>query len=319
MKLSELVNYYNQLDAMSIVPTHELFSTHSQKIFYEITRQQIQFTALTTQLVDHGKNIVDSFQQYEQVLINLKQHVKNLITESEKTWFVESYRLYDEEMSSETVEEIQARTVKNISEDTENFYLARISKYASWKHAAIILRPGFEPYINHMVGCDPLYIIDTRHELLEPVLAQHNEIYRQRLRPYVISERENQQMLYQLPDSQFGFVLAYNFFNFRPFEVIRRYLQEIYTKLQPGGVLAMTINDCDRDKAVMLVEQHFCCYTPGYLVCDLAQSLGYELILTWNDGGPSTWLELKKPGNFESIRGGQTLAKTIPKPIAESK
>ena len=81
----------------------------------------------------------------------------------------------------------------------------------------------------------------------------------------------------------------------------------------------MTINDCERDKAVMLVEQHFCCYTPGYLVCDLAESLGYEIILTWNDKGPSTWLELKKPGNFESVRGGQTLAKPIPKPVAESK
>jgi SAM-dependent methyltransferase len=319
MKLSTLVNYYNQLDSLSIVPTHDLFTQQSKKIFHEINSQPLQPDELLAQLTACEKTVADSFQQYEQLLSHTKQQVKNLITESEKSWFVESYRLYDEEMSSETVEEIQARTIKNISEDTKNFYLARIAKYNSWKHAAIILRPGFEPYLNHMVGCDPLYVVDTRHELLEPALSQHNEVYQQRLRPYVVSEREDQQILCQLPNNQIGFVLAYNFFNFRPFEIIRRYLQEIYTKLQPGGVLAMTINDCERDKAVMLVEQHFCCYTPGYLVCDLAESLGYEIILTWNDLGPSTWLELKKPGNFESVRGGQTLAKTIPKPVAESK
>jgi SAM-dependent methyltransferase len=114
-------------------------------------------------------------------------------------------------------------------------------------------------------------------------------------------------------------VFAYNFFNFRPFEVLRQYLTEIYQKLRPGGILIMTFNDCDRAKAVMLVEQHYCCYTPGYLVRELAQSLGYEIAFAWTDQGPSTWLELRKPGERPGLRGGQALAKILPKPIAESK
>ena len=37
------------------------------------------------------------------------------------------------------------------------------------------------------------------------------------------------------------------------------------------------------------------------------------------DNSASVWLEVKKPGTLKSLRGGQALAKILPKPIAESK
>ena len=144
-------------------------------------------------------------------------------------------------------------------------------------------------------------------------MSLFNEQYQNRLRTYTINERQDTAVLNKLPDGQFGLVFAYNFFNFKPFEVIKKYFAEIYQKLRPGGIFALTFNDCDRDKGVMLVEQHFCCYTPGYLVRELAQSIGFEIVFSWTDGGPTTWLELRKPGEFESLRGGQALAKVIPK------
>jgi hypothetical protein len=183
----------------------------------------------------------------------------------------------------------------------------------------MIIRPGRETFINDLLALDPLYLVDESHDLLQPAMNQFNEQFQQRLRPYTIQERSGEAILGQLPKSQFGLVFAYNFFNFRPFEVLRQYLTEIYQKLKPGGMLVMTFNDCDRAKAVMLVEQHYCCYTPGYLVRELAQSLGYEIAFSWTDQGPTTWLELRKPGEQYSLRGGQALAKIMPKPIAESK
>jgi hypothetical protein len=81
----------------------------------------------------------------------------------------------------------------------------------------------------------------------------------------------------------------------------------------------ITINDCDRDKAVDLVERHFCCYTPGSLVEHMVQSIGFEIEFKWHHDGPSTWLELRRPGQLHTLRGGQTLAKILPKPVAESK
>jgi SAM-dependent methyltransferase len=150
-------------------------------------------------------------------------------------------------------------------------------------------------------------------------LESFNEGYRRRLRPYTILERQDGEILANLPDNQFGFIFAYNFFNFKPFEVIRKYLKEMHTKLRPGGVLAMSFNDCDSSKGVDLVERHFCCYTPGYLIIELANSIGYQLIFTQNDGGPSTWVEFQKSGTITSLRAGQALAKILPKPVAKSK
>ena len=120
-------------------------------------------------------------------------------------------------------------------------------------------------------------------------------------------------MLDFLPGNQFGLCLAFNFFEFTPIEVIEQYLTAIFNKLRPGGVLAMTFNDCDRAHCVALVEKNFCFYTPGRRVKDIARSIGYRQMFEWTDAGNLTWLELRKPGELKSIRGGQTLAKIIQK------
>jgi hypothetical protein len=90
----------------------------------------------------------------------------------------------------------------------------------------------------------------------------------------------------------------------------------MFDKLRPGGTGIVTNNDCDRAPGVMLVEQKWCYYTPLNLILDYCRSIGYIIEFQWTDGGSSTWIELIKPGNLESIRGGQTLATIVPKPIA---
>jgi hypothetical protein len=318
MKLSELVNYINQLDTLSTKDTAQRVDIELSKITHVVSSSSIQLEQFHTLLAQRQTEIDVALSQYESDLTALKHTLRELIATTEKPWFSESYRLYEQEMLHETTQYILDRRPE-ISADTLQFYRTRLTRYNSWHHAAMIIRPGREPFIHDLLASDPLYLVDESHDLLEPALGQFNEQYQQRLRPYTIQERSSETILGQLPKNQFGLVFAYNFFNFRPFEVLRQYLTEIYQKLRPGGVLVMTFNDCDRAKAVMLVEQHFCCYTPGYLVRELAQSLGYEIAFSWNNQGPSTWLELRKPGERPSLRGGQALAKIIPKPVAKSK
>jgi hypothetical protein len=312
MKLSDLVNYQMELDAMSAVSIQQRADIDLEKITYIVAHQSIQLAEHANTLQHKHKEIQQTFDAFENNLNQLKAELKQLIVATEKPWFAESYRLYEQEMIHESVEYILNRQ-PNITNETQQFYCTRIMRYNSWHHPAMIIRPGKETYINHLLASDPLYLVDESHDLLQPAISQFNPLYQQRLRPYSINERNSDNILDKLPNEQFGFVLAYNFFNFRPFEIIRKYLAEIYQKLRPGGVVAMTFNDCDRAKGVMLVEQHFCCYTPGYLVRELAQSLGYEVVFSWTDQGPTTWLELRRPGNFNSLRGGQALAKIIPK------
>lgn len=312
MKLSELVNYRCQLDALSTIALTKTTDMELAKITHTVATQAIQVKSFADTLQQRQQDIVNSFTRFEHELENLKQELKLLIADTETPWFAESYKLYEQGMVHETAEYILNRRPE-ISEETDKFYRTRIVRYNSWKHPAMILRPGRETYISELVASDPLYLVDESHELLEPAMSLFNEQYQSRLRPYTINERNSPEILTKLPDGQFGLVLAYNFFNFRPFEMIKKYLAEIYQKLRPGGILAMTFNDCDRNKGVMLVESHFCCYTPGYLVRELAQSLGYEIEFSWTDQGPTTWLELRRPGQFDSLRGGQALAKIIPK------
>ena len=75
----------------------------------------------------------------------------------------------------------------------------------------------------------------------------------------------------------------------------------------------MTYNDCDRMPGVVLAESHYACYTPGRLITTLAESIGFDRIYSWHDNGPATFLEIRKPGELESLRGGQSLAKIVPK------
>jgi SAM-dependent methyltransferase len=216
-------------------------------------------------------------------------------------------------MCYETTEYILKRS-NPISTESRITLQTRLLNYTDWQYAGMVIRPALETFIYDMVSFDPLYIIDESYELLEPTINKFPEQYRRRLRPYAINERQPDPIMLKIPDGQFGMCLVYHLFNFRPLEIIKRYLVEIFQKLKPGGILIMTFNDCDRETAVMLVEQHFACYTPGYLVKNLVVSLGYEILYSWHDSGPSTWLELRKPGTLTTVKGGQSFAKVVAYP-----
>jgi SAM-dependent methyltransferase len=310
MKLSKLVAYRNQLDALSSVPPLKTANLELDKILHLVDTESTLMTSFTHDLNKQYANIQQAFTKFEDDLNNLKSQLKQKIATAERPWFQESYTLYEGELSQGAESILELRKPNTL--DTAPFQL-RLSQYANWKYPALIIRPGLETFIENMVAYDPLYLVDLSHDYLAPAMNKFNQQYQNRLRPYVVSENLDQDILAKIPNDQFGMCLAYNYFNFRPFEILKKYLAEIYQKLKPGGILAFTFNDCDRSSAVQLVENYYCCYTPGYLVRELAVSMGYEIIYSWNDPGPTTWLELKKPGELASLKGGQTLAKIVPK------
>lgn len=313
MKLSELVAYKNQLDALSSVPTLKTANLDLDKVLHLLeTRSDLATYNLTTQY----SNIQTAFSNFEDSLNNLKSQLNQKIAEAEKSWFQQSYVLYENETNESAEYILNLRKSNTLVTDP---FQTRLNQYANWKYSALIIRPGLETFIENMVAYDPLYLIDLSYDYLAPAMNKFNQQYQNRLRPYVIREELDQEILLKIPNNQFGMCLAYNYLNFRPFEVLKKYLSEIYQKLKPGGIFAFTFNDCDRASAVMLVENYYCCYTPGYLVRELAISMGYEIVYSWNDPGPTTWIELKKPGELTSLKGGQSLAKILPNPVAKSK
>jgi hypothetical protein len=312
MKLSDLVAYKTALDKLTARTTHREIELSLGKITHLVDAQSIQLGDFKQQLESQYNTIYSNIDQFEHTLVQLKKEIQTQIELAEKPWFQESYRLYDQEMRNDSVDHILNRR-PILTEDTENYLRVRIQNYVDWQHPGMIIRPGIEKFVEDMVGYDPLYLVDQEHDLLVPAFDRFPEEYQRRLRLYTVRENVDSEILDKIPHSQFGFCLAYNFFEFKPFEIVRKYMTEVYQKLKPGGTFIMTFNDCDRDKAVKLAEQRYACYTPGSLVRELATTIGYTQNFSWDNDGPTTWLELRKPGVLTSLRGGQSLAKIIKK------
>lgn len=310
MKLSDLIAYRNELARLDPAVTQSRASQDLAQIEFVAGRVS-DFDDQTQRLTQHNHNVQKAFEDYQSELERFKRDVQARIDQEEKYWFQESYRLFNQEMVHESVDYILDRRCV-ISPEIYEIFRARLGVYADWQRPGMIIRPGREDWIKHLVGLDPLYILDQDLDLLKPALESFPELYQARLRKYLIDERSGQPMLKRVPDNQIGLCLVYYFFNFRPMEVIKQYLAEIFTKLRAGGMLFLTFNDCDNEKAVKLVEQHFCCYTPGSLVQDLARSLGYDVVFKHPLDGASTWLELRKPGDFNTMRGGQAITRVLP-------
>ena len=312
MKLSDLVAYKTALNKLTARTAQREIELSLGKITHLVDAQSIRLGDFKQQLDNQYNTVYSNIDQFEYTLNQLKNEIQTQIEIAEKPWFQESYRLYDQEMRNDSVEHILNRR-PILTEDTENYLRVRIQNYVDWQHPGMIIRPGVEKFIEDIVGYDPLYLVDQEHELLMPAFDRFPEEYQRRLRLYTVRENVDSEILDKIPHSQFGFCLAYNFFEFKPFEIVRKYMTEVYHKLKPGGTFIMTFNDCDRDKAVKLAEQRYACYTPGSLVRELATTIGYTQNFSWDNDGPTTWLELRKPGVLTSLRGGQSLAKIIKK------
>lgn len=312
MKLSSLINYRVHLESLSPRDDKILVESHIGPSLHYIRNHDLQFDDHTTRLIKQYDDVQQSFVNYSTMISDLQNEIKKLIDQIEPRYFIESYQIYNREFINDTSKYILERKL-SLSEAAKDHIHARIRRHGNWQHSGMIIRPGLENWIDDLVGCDPLYLVDRDMELLEPTLEKFNDQYRRRLRTYFLNNTNDNQALSMIPDRQFAFCLVYFFFNFMPLEVIKNYLIEIHDKLKPGGTLIFTFNNCDLPNGVDLVERHFMCYTPGKMLLSLAESIGYEISHTYQIDGACTWVEVQKSGTLTTLRGGQSLAEIIPK------
>ena len=344
MKLSEIVGFKNQLD---LLPTVESIKITTEldllKIKYLLESKDIVSDEQLQELVKNKSNLQQSFDQIALTISKIKNYITEIIAQKEIEYYEDSYQFYKKSVDvnkgygysrednditffdvfgvlrhvSSNVKndhknlinnEILSRNL-NILDSVKNIIISRILSYADWHYPAAIIRPSCENFINHLVASDPLYLIDEHKDLLLPAMNKFNQQYQNRLRPYVIDESTDTDILDQLPNNQFSFFLVYNYFDYKPLDIIKLYLKEIFEKLRPGGTLGITFNDCDYAGAVSRVENRAGYYTPGRMIVEHCAKIGYKEIFKLANNESSTWVELQKPGILTSTRGGQTLAK----------
>ena len=319
MHLANLVLLSNRLENLTLENLRQETQLKFDYVMHETdVPQEGVDPAFRDNLTSLNENIHLTFGQFENELNRYKHEVQTLIDQEGIKWFQTSSAIYEQQLETRNAQQPEAVDAHRnkpvvLDEETEKVLTTRVAYYADWHYPAMIIHPMMEAFIHNMVSNDPLYLVDESYYLLNPTAEQWEDTYKNRLRLHLIEESFDQLILEKIPNRQLGFCLAYNYLNYRPYEIIKKYLSEIYEKLKPGGVFAMTFNDCDRYQALQLVEQHITCYTPGSLVKGWAEYIGFEEIFEFRDDSASVWVEFKKPGTLTSLRGGQALARIIPK------
>ena len=313
MILSELVDYLNQLDSVAAMPLHAQAREGIDRALHVITNHTaVNWGKKYNAVIENGRQLDTVYHDWTHNVNVLRSHARNLVAELEPEYYRESTRLWQQEMVHETVDYQLDRCLNLIPADHEAV-LGRVLRWSDWQYPGMILGPRRHDWITHLVGLDPLYLVDTDQALLEPAVKRFKPQYQQRMRTYVVPERQPRQILANLPDNQFSLVFAYDFFNYRPFELVCKWLSEIFHKLRPGGTVFFTFNDCDWAHAVALTERHFMCYTPGHRVAQHLRDVGFEIEQHQRGQADVYWIEARRPGQLDTMRAGQNLAKIVAK------
>ena len=258
------------------------------------------------QLLGNADTFKKAYTDIRSQINDIRQSIHNRLIELDQQHLITSYDTWHGGEAHAMSHAILNRR-HIIDPITENILGVRLKIKTSWQWPALVIRPFHAWHVDSMVACDPLYFADTDSDLLAATDTWFTPEYQRRLCKYQFDEQSTH-MLAKLPDSQFGLIYAAFFLNFRPIEMIKRYLSEVLFLLRPGGYFVFTFNNCDTISGAQLFERFSGSYTPGRLVKAEAEKIGYEVVYEFSDAGATSWLELRKPGKLNSIRAGQTLA-----------
>lgn len=310
MTLQDIVAFCNQLAKINVQTDSQNTVRALEAIVYTVTNSKVQSQDLAQQLDRQFQDIRQDLHNFDKIIATIHSNLVTVLAANDQRCIDQDCERYKIELDIETVDMIQNRAVTQTTAGLEKL-TARIKLLADWRMPGMIFRPTAEAWMQDLVTLDPLYIVDHDQALLQPFMAQFNELYQRRLRPYVLDKHIDAGVLSQLPDDQYGLILAYNFLNYKPLPLMKIYLSEILKKLRPGGTLLFTFNDCDIAQNMGLWERMFMMYQPWRLLKPYLDELAVEIVSVNHDGGDMVWAEVRRLGQLVSLRGAQTLAKIV--------
>lgn len=263
--------------------------------------------------VQYLDRLIDQLHQMQQAcdvpvaeLADRLGQVNNQINHTVHELFFNNYEL---EERKGTVDSVRAHRRLVMSADVEHVVKQRILLYTSWRYPALEIGCRDGEWTQFMIAADPLYIMDCFPEFLDSTKIRFSAEYQRRLRPYTLINHD----LGQMPDSQFGFVFSWGYFNYVSLDTMRLYLQQVFHKLKPGGIFMFSFNDGDTPAGAGMAEKFAQSYMPKSLLVSLSQSLGYELVADQHCDGNITWLELRRPGELTTSKAHQALGEIMNK------
>lgn len=309
MNMRELVAFKERVRSIDSLSVYRLIMDLFRDTNVALTGS-IDFDDLKNQIRQSQTAVTQELQQISEHLSKFQEHLEFYIANIEAPYYARSQQLYVEG-SKDTPDYILDRALYKkllYQQDALDLFLARVKLHSHWRYPAAELRPLQGDITDSMVGSDLLYLLDTHQDLFKNVKGRWSPEFQRRIRYYTFDE-DSKKMFHQLPVNQFGLFVTVDYFNFRPMEIISKYLQEIFQILRPGGVAMFTYNNCDRLLGVDNFENGYYCYTPGRKIREVCKNIGFEVITGFDLENNVSWLEVKKPGELTTIKGGQALAR----------
>lgn len=312
MKLSRLITYKHMVDGLSVNHIHDEIETLLKHVSTDLAVQDIDFNNLKYKITQNSRLVLEKLNEINADVTEFKQELTKFVDSIQQPYYAKSQTIYDEGKNDSADYILDRHNFKKLlyQQETRDFFISRVNLHASWKWPAMELRPAFGEITDAMTACDPMYLVDTDKEMFKHVKSKWTPEYQARLRYYTINETDKK-IFHQLPQAQFGLVVAVDFFNFRPLDLIRRYLTELFSIVRPGGTVIFTYNNCDHPIGVDNFENSYYCYTPGREVKAMCEQAGFKVRASFDLENNVSWLEIERPGTRSSLRGGQTLGKII--------
>lgn len=334
-KLSELVRFRNNV--RDIIDSLSLDDVISEKLL-TINNLQHKFDLVE---YDYGQ-YVHQYTEIYQKLLSENNDIINFMRQSLNK--IDA----DIKVVGTTLSEESSKYFLWVNSEVAGVVQSKISSYSSWQYPGLQINCRYPPgpsenkiesemkhvsatdHINSMVASDPLYLASPNMSELSRMISTYPDAYQNRVRLYTITDFD----LSPLPQSQFGFVLCWDYLNYILFDRIESHLRSIFNLLRPGGVLMFSYNNCDMERSAELVDSKQACWANSDQMKNLVQSVGFEIIATcdleskytstptwtsldetipdphrydWETNNWTSWMEVRRPGTLKTAKLGQVM------------
>ena len=298
------------VDGLSVKHIYDELFSLLQEVNTNLDIEKFDFDDIKNTIKQQSVSINASLDVIDDNLQRFKIKLTQFFDQIEEQYYIASEDIYKTHINDDPSYVLDQYKFKTLfyEEETRNFFSGRIQNYTDWKWPALEIRPALGEFTDLLTSCDPLYLVDTHQDFFTEIKNKWTPEFQRRIRYYTINESVNLP-LGPLPQNQIGLITAVNFFNFRSLECMNRYLTSMFATLKPGGVAVFTFNNCDYPIGVDNFEHKYYCYTPGRKVNEICKKIGFKILSSFDMDNNVSWLEIQKPGNLTSLRGGQSLAK----------
>lgn len=171
-------------------------------------------------------------------------------------------------------------------------FAALIQSFSSWQYPCLIYGAKNSSIIRSMVSAEPLYVMERFSEYFDLQKQKFTREFARKINFY------NYHELAALPNNALGFAFIYNEFPFIPWDMINNILNQIITKLMPGGHIIFNYNDCETARGIYEFENQSMTYSTAKMYIDLMESRGLTCIKKYVSTSQTfSYLIFRKNGN----------------------